>query len=157
MVPLETTVANVEHELPAMVAYAERHNWRVNWLPDTLAVVADGKHPADSQAVRIEADVTGYRAQPPAWAIGALGENSQLGAFPLGAPLPNRKSSIFHGNGVICAPFNRLAYKDNGGPHNDWGGPMKWLTVRGKVTAFTLGEMLAVIVSHLKYSPGWKK
>jgi hypothetical protein len=65
--------------------------------------------------------------------------------------------SIFHGSGVICAPFNRLAYGEHGGPHGDWGGPLSWLNVRGHVRATALADMLALIIAHLNYSPGWKQ
>ena len=52
---------------------------------------------------------------------------------------------MFNTSCFICAPFNRLAYKIHGGPHQDWNGPEKWLDVCGHVGARTLAEMLAQI------------
>jgi len=52
---------------------------------------------------------------------------------------------------VICAPFNRLAYTTDSGPHADWGGPERWLEAsngasdRQQVRADTIGDMLQVI------------
>jgi hypothetical protein len=58
-----------------------------------------------------------YKVQPPAWywcdAEGA--HTDRLADRPQG-------SGYLHANGVICAPWNRLAYKsvDPNGPHTDW-------------------------------------
>ena len=65
--------------------------------------------------------------------------------------------SIFHSSGRICAPFNRLAYHQHGGPHNNWGGPECWLNVKGQIRETDLAGMFASIVGHLKVSPGMNK
>lgn len=58
-----------------------------------------------------------YPVQPPAWHwCNADGmRTDQLYDRPKG-------SGFLHQNGVICAPWNRLAYKsvDARGPHGDW-------------------------------------
>lgn len=155
MIPRDVTIAVVEDELPTVTAYAQRHGWTVTWLPDSLALLADGRHP-DGSAVRLHADVEGYRAVPPAWRfIPPDADTVQPHRFPQAGALPGGVGSIFHSNRVICAPFNSLAYSDHGGPHNDWNGPGAWLDVRRHVRAITLDAMLAQIVSHLHYSPGW--
>jgi hypothetical protein len=145
------TIATVEDELAAVKAYAQRHGWATAWNADQLRLTCDGKHPADATPIRIIASVEGYRALPPAWTFEDPASNRSL--FPKGGAV-NGKSSIFHGRCVICAPFNRLAYAQHGGPHSNWGGPERWLEVRGHIQATTLASMLASILGHLKASPG---
>jgi hypothetical protein len=59
----------------------------------------------------------GYGAVPPAWHWYNPDTNlrDQMKDTPKGG-------AFFHGNAVICAPWNRLAYKrvDGRGPHDDW-------------------------------------
>jgi hypothetical protein len=147
----------VEIELPALLASAARRNWTVAWFPDALALLADGRFRSADSPIRLHADLANYRAVPPAWTV--IPPDATASAkhrFPAGGTLPGGVGSIFHNSGVMCAPFNLLAYQDHGGPHGDWGGSAAWLSVRGQVRATTLAEMLAVIAAHLNYSPGWK-
>ena len=60
----------------------------------------------------------GYPALPPEWRW--CGPNGTELDSPIRTP--EGGSSFFHGNGVICAPWNRLAYNsvDGRGPHGDW-------------------------------------
>jgi hypothetical protein len=83
-------------------------------------------------------------------------ETSWAPRFPKGGTLPGGVQSIFHSSGVICAPFNRLAFAEHAGPHGDWGGPANWLSVRRTVRATNLAEMIAQIEAHLTSSPGWQ-
>jgi hypothetical protein len=59
-----------------------------------------------------------YPTLPPIWqwcgADGTMLDDPRL--VPVGG------SSYFHTNGVLCAPWNRLAYSqvDSRGPHSDW-------------------------------------
>jgi len=151
-VPRSVTIATVEDELPAVTAYAQRHDWAVNWDTEQIRLTFDGKHPADATPIRIVAAVEGYKALPPAWTFEDPAGKRAI--FPKAGSV-NGKSSIFHqGRHRICAPFNRLAYGQHGGPHSDWGGPERWLEVRGHIRATTLANMLASILGHLKASPG---
>ena len=61
-----------------------------------------------------------------------------------------------HGNrGIICAPFNRLAYNSHQGPHSDWGGPAQWMTAGPQyVHAVTIGDMLQSILRDFSFSKG---
>lgn len=58
-----------------------------------------------------------YSAEPPAWHWynADTKQIDQLRDTP-------KEVGFFHGSGVICAPWNRLAYKsvDSRGPHDDW-------------------------------------
>jgi hypothetical protein len=153
MIPSETTIAVVEAELPAMLAYAQRHGWTVTWSSTDLSVLLDGAHP-DGSPIRWHADVAGYRAVPPAWTVAPTASGAAV-RFPTGDALPGGKPSIFHSHKKICAPFNRLAYTQHGGMHGDWGEAVQWLSVKGHVEAKSLAEMLAQIDIHLGYSKGW--
>ncbi|MEX2672843.1 MAG: hypothetical protein WD294_12115 [Phycisphaeraceae bacterium] len=150
------TIATVEAELPAVHQYAERHQWQMAWNPEALRLTFDGTHPGDGRPLRIVADVTGYRGLPPSWTFEDPA-NGKAKLFPRPKNLRGNTGSIFHRNQRrICAPFNRLAYKEHGGPHGNWGGPANWLQVKKnrQVRAIHLADMLAVIVGHLHASPG---
>jgi hypothetical protein len=156
MVPVPVTLAAVATELPALIGYAQRHDWKLDWDPVDLSIRADSKHPANSEPLRLHVALDGYPALPPIWRFVEPGQvGVVLGKFPSAGSLPGGAGSIFHGSRLICAPFNRFAYSDHGGPHSDWHGPAQWREVRGHVRAVTLTDMLAVICAHLHYSPGW--
>ena len=153
----DVTIAAVEEELPGIRAYSARHGWHVTWDPRRLHLILVGQHPQNNTPVQVRADVDGYRAMPPAWTFSDPTKKRSADAFfPRSGSLPNGRSSIFHSSRRICAPFNRLAYKSQGGPHSNWGGPEMWLEVgrAGEVRAFRLADMFAVIVGHLAASAG---
>lgn len=146
----------MRREEPALRSVAQRRGWAVSLDLEGLALSATIDHPvAGVGLLRLDADLDGYRAIPPAWRFvdPDTGEVSQR-AFPKPGSGPQGSGSIFHPHPVICAPFNRLAYQDHGGPHPDWSGPANWVNVTGHVFAHTLGEMLSVIDLHLRFSPG---
>ncbi len=155
-VPRDTTLAAVEVELPALMAYGERHGWKIDWVPDQLRLNCAHAHSADGSPLRLCADLTGYRAIPPAWSIEPV-EGGTVRRLPIPHGIVPGQSSIFHSGCDICAPFNRRAFSENGGPHNDWGGASRWLEVRTVVQGRTLADMIAVITAHLRASPGWQK
>lgn len=157
LVPADTTRAIVETERPATLAWAERRGWSIAFDMDALRLSGTVEHPADGAGhLHLSAELSGYQAVPPAWSF--VDPSS-------GVPSPTRfpaagtvagKSSIFHPSLVICAPFNRLAYAEHGGPHTNWSGPSSWRGVTGYVMATTIPAMLAVIDLHLHYSPGMR-
>ena len=100
------------------------------------------------------ADLRGYRAIPPAWQF-LDPETHELptAVFPQPGSHPMIQGSIFHGNKVICAPWNRLAFQENGGPHGDWGALTNWTSAAPSYTrADTLADMLSQIELHLSVS-----
>jgi hypothetical protein len=105
--------------------------------------------------VEFLAHLDDYKALPPAWHVLVPGTDHDAG--PEDFPRP-AGTSIFHSNLVLCAPWNRLAYRSVNpqGPHgDDWGGPEGWLSVSSQwTTAHTLGDMLAAIDVFLQKSPG---
>lgn len=59
-----------------------------------------------------------YPTLPPIWRW--CGPDGTMIDDPRVTPVGG--SSFFHGNGVLCVPWNRLAYSqvDSRGPHGDW-------------------------------------
>ena len=155
-------MAVVEEELPAIKAYAARHGWGVEWAPDALRLAFLGKHPEDATPIQLIAAVDGFKALPPAWTFAKPGDTPASGVFFPRAdrsPLDNVSSIFLQDKNVICAPFNRLAYQEHGGPHNDWQGPSSWLAQKGKGYAFAekLADMFAIVLAHLQVSGGMKQ
>jgi hypothetical protein len=96
------------------------------------------------------ADMTDYDVLPPAWRFTDPRNGKIIGkaAYPVA-------SGIFHSDGVICAPWNRLAYGESGGPHSDWGLPTGWKTPRPPYTyAVTIPDMLERIVREIRGARG---
>ena len=154
MVPKRVTQILVESEARIVDSWAQRNGWTVNINLERLEITAEVPHPKDNAPLFLHGDLSGYRAIPPAWRFVDESGNVTKPAFPSAGPV-NGKSSIFHGNVVICAPFNRLAYKIAGGPHEDWGEWTGWFVVTGDFAkAHTLAEMLSIINVHLQFSPG---
>jgi hypothetical protein len=151
----------VADEFPAVLAWAARHpGWTVGFDDAALHLNVKTTHPACGTALYIQADLQGYRAVPPAWRFlhhHPDGQKTVTDPFPRPGEHPWIQGSIFHGNRVICAPWNRLAYKENGdeGLHDNWGGLTNWINAAlGYTKADTLADMLDQIYQHLSVSPG---
>ncbi len=108
----ELTVAE---ELAPLREIAASRGWGFKAL-DTLRFLLS--LPAKDKFVfHLLVDCTQYKVQPPAWHwCDPDGTRTDRAADqPKG-------SGYLHSNGVVCAPWNRLAYKtaDARGPHQDW-------------------------------------
>lgn len=105
----------VEEELKPLQEVSEARYWDLQVLSPTEFVLRFRAR--DGQYYWLKVDCTNYPALPPAWRWfdPRSGQCDAPGATPKG-------SGYFHSNGVICAPWNRLAYKqqDPRGPHGDW-------------------------------------
>lgn len=157
MVPRETTLAILDEELPPALAWAERIGWSASMLEGSLEMDLRLSHPRANTPLLLTADFSDYKAVPPAWTfrqpedrLVSTARFPAAGSGPYGA-------SIFHSTPAICAPFNRLAFKVNGGPHGNWGPPSNWLAIDDKVVATTIADMLQVIRMHLADSPGTQR
>lgn len=158
-VPPQVTRAVLEDEFAAAVAWARRNApaWVLSCNADELVLSVRIPHPAPGAgALTLRADLRDYRAMPPAWTFTDDSGASPKQAFPAAGPVPGG-ASIFHSQPVICAPFNRLAYREYRGPHGNWSGADSWMDVRGTVYAPSLADMLSVIHLHLRHSPGRMK
>jgi hypothetical protein len=149
------------HEVPAALSWARRHGIQAKYEqePLTLEITLTGPSAGGAAEVEVQteaesylviADLTDYDVLPPAWQFVDPRNGKIIGtaAYPVGG-------GIFHGNGVICAPWNRLAYGESGGPHSDWGPPTGWKTPRPPYTyAVTIPDMLERIVRETRGARG---
>lgn len=157
MVSRQTTVLIVEEELAGAQAWSERRAVPLTWVPELLEVRATFAQPGTGELFYLRGRFDDYRVLPPAWtftdAAWSAEPAPQLFPRPMSGPYG---ASMFHGNAVICAPFNRLAYVEHKGPHSDWGGPASWLTAGAadQVKAHVLGDMLHLILRDMVHSSG---
>jgi hypothetical protein len=158
-IPADVSRVVVEDELPPAIELCQRIGWDLKWAPDALVAVVKAMHPKTSAKLCLVGDFNDYKGTPPAWRFVDPDNGAEVRAAWPAAGAVDGKASIFHTQPVICAPFNRLAYKSLGGPHQDWGGPETWLSqpLSDAVRATSLAEMLQVIRLHLAHSPGMLK
>jgi hypothetical protein len=149
-------LVNLECEIDGASSWVARHGCALEFDTSTLTITFDLDHPADKTRLRLVANCDDYKAVPPAWKFVDLETGaSTKTAWPSPGTLPDGISSILHTSPVICAPFNRLAYAEHGGPHADWSASTNWLNLTGPhIRASTIGEMLAAIHLHVSRSPG---
>lgn len=158
MVSGEDTIILLDDELPGAQAWAKRCRTPLVWVPEGLEIRVTLTQPDSGELFYLRGRFDNYRAVAPAWVFTDAEWTAEPGPqfFPRPAPTPLGAPSVFHAQPVICAPFNRLAYKEHNGPHPDWGGPAQWLTagVAGQVTAHYLGDMVSVIYQHFVVTRG---
>lgn len=145
----------LEEQLPAVEAWAARHAWAAHLPTDGFQLRFGAYHPLGT-LLEVTAEVVGFPGEPPAWRFVNPGTDEEAVKFPAAGQLPGTGGSIFHGNHVICAPWNRCAYQshDPKGPHNDWS-ITGWQEVSGYTRALTIADMLDQIRIHLRQSPGF--
>lgn len=125
---------------------AELHSWYFKRVDSTTFMLGLSAKDGSDFALLVKCD--GYAAKPPAWhwynreteAVDALCDT------PLGG-------QFFHSSGVICAPWNRLAYKseDPRGPHGNWNIG-NWMNIRETGGTRTLAAMAGRIAYEFKVS-----
>lgn len=105
----------LEHELEAVESIAKARGWTFSRV--TPRAIHLDLPTRGGEWFYLHVDLEGYAIRPPAWHW----RDPNTGALDLPAQTPVG-GGFFHGNGVICAPWNRLAYGqvDSRGPHNDW-------------------------------------
>jgi hypothetical protein len=157
LIPVGQSRIVVEQELEGARSWAERHGVCLEWLGEGLTLRATLVQPETHTSYFLRGTFGEYRALPPQWtftdekgqATGRLADSPKGVQTRFGA-------SIFISHkqaAVICVPFNRLAYTDQGGPHADWGGPANWLNAGpGQVHAETVGDMLQAILRDFLYT-----
>ena len=118
------------------------------------------KQPETGELFYLEGDFTNYRELPPLFTFSSAPWNRSNQKRDYPRPVdqtPFGGSSIFHPQPCICANFSRSAYKSNGGPHDDWGGPERWLEAAAGgpyVRAYDVPSMLSVIYTRFVYTRG---
>lgn len=112
-----STVATltVSEELAILERIAADRGWMLRRISDLRFHL--GSPARDGSWFYLLVDCSDYPAIPPAWhwADASSDVLDQPKDIPQG-------SGFLHPNGVICAPWNRLAYKavDSRGPHGEW-------------------------------------
>jgi hypothetical protein len=163
-------VAQLEHavvlgylavEIPPLLDLTRFHGLEASWDEGTLTVSLRLTGRSETEGHTEDYFLAGvfddYRLLPPAWRFldPRTGANIGAGAYPLGNWFPP-EGSVFHGNGLICAPWSRDAYVAHGGPHHDWNDLTAWETVglATQTNALTLADMFARIYAELQRSEG---
>ena len=160
MLPPAVSDAAIGDELPGALAWAERHHIAMDTRSIADRIIrAVFVQPGNGENFYLQGAFEDYRAYPPIWewydeswtTKKDLHLSPHSGNSPVG-------SSIFiqhNGRGLICAPFNRLAYGEQNGPHADWGNPAQWITAgQGYIHAVTIGDMLNSILRDFRFSDG---
>jgi hypothetical protein len=144
-------------EIAAACSYAKRHD--LEWTYDRAALTGevrlrgpatpDGQH--EDYLVLVEFE--DYRVIPPLWRFVDPRTKAVIGpaAYPLAYP-PGR-TTVLHTNGVLCAPWNRGAYKAHGGPHDGWN-LQNWQTITEYTVAHTVPDMIDRIYRETLASRG---
>ena len=159
MLPDHVTVAAFASELEPAQMWADEEQLQFEWnLPEKVLRVTFVR---DDSAERfyLRGRFDDYKALPPIWEwCDADWSNAGDRRLSPEATQTPYGSSVFldhRGTAIICAPFNRLAYADHGGPHNNWGELTHWMTVgQGVVYAVTIGDMLHTIARDFRYTSG---
>jgi hypothetical protein len=134
----------VQDELKLVREVVESRRWKLSELDPLHFLV--GLPASDGSEFYLWVDCDDYPVKPPAWHWSdSVGNGRQNKAnAPAG-------SDYLHSNGVICAPWNRLAYQsvDPRGPHGEWV-PTDWRNNRQTKGCTTLCAMLLRIAVELK-------
>lgn len=147
LIPPPAVLTYIEKEISATIELCKRKGLEYEWDEQNLQFKITLLQSATNEKFCLVGTFNDYPAICPAWQFNGISprsENTKFGA------------SIFHANGVICAPFNRLAYQEKGGPHGDWGGCTNWKSVRGgnMVLALSIPDMVGVIFRDFSVTKG---
>lgn len=105
----------VTEQLGALRDNADLFGWSLEAIDETTFVLGLPGKDGGIYSLRVRCD--DFPAKPPAWHW----FNAQSGAIDNPGDTP-KGGNFFHSAGVICAPWNRLAYQaiDPRGPHPEW-------------------------------------
>jgi hypothetical protein len=144
-----------ENEMPAARTWATQHGYPMEYDDDALRLRFWLTGPATvdgtvAEEYMVIGEFEEFRLLPPAWRFVDPRDGRDVGpaAYPL---VPG--NTVFHSNGVICAPWNRLAYKAHGGPHDAWD-MTNWEQIREGTVALHIPDMLARIAHETAISRG---
>jgi hypothetical protein len=136
----------VAEELAPLAEVAARRGWGLEVVDSTaFRLILPAK---DGSSIQLQVDCEGYAALPPAWHY----RNPDSGVLDAPADTP-LGGGFLHSHGVICAPWNRLAYAqcDSRGPHNEWDIG-NWKTNTNTAGTKTLCAMALRIAYELRTS-----
>jgi hypothetical protein len=109
------TALLINKQLGELEEVAADQGWTVKRLAGLRFVL--GVPAKDGTWLYIRCEPEEFPTLPPAWRW-----SDELGESVDEPRLTGIGGNFFHGNGVICAPWNRLAYQaqDSRGPHPEW-------------------------------------
>lgn len=143
--------------MPAALAWARRHHLDLSFEGDALSLHLPFEGPSANGADNperylIEGGLSDYDALPPMWRFVDPRTGQLIG--PAAYPQPVG-ASVLHTNGLVCAPWSRLAYGSEGGPHSDWGVATGWKAAGpGSSQALTIPDMLERLGREVRSSRG---
>jgi hypothetical protein len=133
-------------QIEAVQKNATLHGWKFKLLDAASFLL--GLPTKDGSEFTVMAKCDGFAPTPPAWHW----YNPETKAIdaPCDTPLGG---SFLHTAGVICAPWNRLAYKevDPRGPHSEWTIG-NWMAIPETGGTRTLAAMAIRIAHELRTS-----
>jgi hypothetical protein len=131
----------LEEQMADLKANADLMGWSVTDLGAGTFVL--GVPAKDDSILYWRCETDGFTATPPAWRW-----SDSSGQIIDSPSVTGRGGNFFHSNGVVCAPWNRLAYKsvDGRGPHGDWliGDWLSNVKTRQCVTLAAMASRLAL-------------
>ena len=157
--PKETVraILGQESEIPAARAWARRRQLDLAYDEEALTLRLAMTGPSaisnsEPEPYLLLASFEDYDVLPPIWRFVDPRGGAVIGQAAYPKPTG---ASVLHSNGLICAPWSRLAYAVHGGPHNDWGVLNAWKTAAPTSShALTIPDMLNRIVREVRQSCG---
>lgn len=135
-------------EMEQLAAVAEEQGWAVSQRGPTSLLL--GLPAKDGSWLWLLCDADRYPTNPPAWRWC----NSEA-EEPDADRHIGMGGNFFHPNGVICAPWNRLAYGavDPRGPHPEWVlGDWKANSYTGQCTTLTAMASRLAVEARLRFT-----
>jgi hypothetical protein len=154
-------------EMPAAIAYARSCGLEPEWDEHALVLrlpllgvpapsgeerpiaVSDIKAEHLTEPFLLEGVFDDYRVLPPIWRFLDHRNGNNIGTAAYPQP---RGASVLHGQGLICAHFSRMAYKEYDGPHENWNGVQAWENRVEGTEALTVSDMVARLIWETRYN-----
>lgn len=160
LVPLSGTRAYLarDGEIPGALRWAAHHGIHIEWDESRLELrvwlVGQSAVRGATEDYLLLGSFDDFPVLPPNWRF--LDPRTELVVGRAAYPEPNMpQGSIFHPQGLICAPWSRASYAEFRGPHQDWTEPAKWRIVAPRNTqAPAIPDMLARIAAEVAASRG---
>lgn len=157
----QVVLAHLKDEIARALRWASHHHLEHTWNEDSLTFMVrlegHANDAGDREAYLLTGIFDDYRVLPPTWRFldPRTGEDTGNTGFPHPGSFPG--GSVLHSNGVVCAAWNRLAFKTAENPtgvHEDWGDLAGWEKVGSTYTqARTIPDMLARLRAEVALSP----
>lgn len=157
----KVVLAHLKVEIEAALRWARHHALEHAWDEGSLTLRVRLEGQASDTGHREAYLVTGtfddYPVLPPTWRFldPRTGEDVGKSGFPAAGAFPG--GSVLHPSGIICAPWNRLAFKTAENPtgvHDNWGDLAGWEKLEPTYTqARTIPDVLARLRSEVALSP----